>query len=130
MAGDRYAVQNDLACYPGSNVLRNIPDLQSQDELDAFEVEAVGARSLQPPPPGLFNTAHYRALHHHLFQDVYDWAGAYRTIRTGKGGNWFCYPEYIDAQMAKLFATLNRPTFRTGSDVEPFVMAVAEFSAS
>lgn len=127
MVGDRYEVENDPACYPGSDVLRNIPDLQDQKDLDAFEVEAVGARSLQPPPPGSFDPGHYRALHRHLFQDVYEWAGVDRTIRTGKGGNWFCYPEYIDWQMVKLFATLNAPAFLPGSDVEGFVLAVADF---
>ncbi len=127
MVGDRYEAENDPACYPGSSVLRNIPDLQDQAELDAFEVEAVGARSLQQPPPGSFNPEHYRGLHRHLFQDVYEWAGVDRTIRTAKGDNWFCYPEYIDAQMAKLFATLNTPTFLPGSDVETFISAVADF---
>lgn len=127
MVGDRYAVEDDPACYPGSDVLRNIPELHDQDELDAFEVEAVGARSIQPPPPGFFDPTHYSELHRHLFQDVYDWAGAYRTIRTGKGGNWFCFPEYIEAELAKLFAKLEGPAFQPKSDVGDFVMAVAEF---
>jgi cell filamentation protein len=127
MVGDRYETGNDPACYPSSRVLRNIPDLRDLAELDAFEVEAVGARSLQPPPMGAFDPSHYRALHRHLFQDVYEWAGVDRTIRTGKGGNWFCYPEYINAEMVKLFATLDAPAFQPGSDVESFVSAVADF---
>jgi len=127
MIGDRYEAGNDPACYPGSHVLRNIPDLQDQAELDAFEVEAVGARSLQPPPLGSFDPAHYRALHRHLFRDVYEWAGLDRTIRTAKGGNWFCYPEYIGAEMVKLFASLNAPAFQPGSDVEAFIEAVTGF---
>ncbi len=127
MVGDRYETGSDPACYPGSRVLRNIPDLRDQAELDAFEVEAVGSRSLQPPPTGTFDPKHYRALHRHLFQDVYEWAGVDRTIRTAKGGNWFCYPEYINTEMVKLFTTLDAPAFQPGSDVEGFVSAVADF---
>ncbi|WP_367383422.1 Fic family protein [Roseobacter sp. HKCCD8198] len=50
--------------------------------------------------------AHYRAIHYHFFQDVYAWAGQPRQIRTAKGGNWFCYPEYIDTEMTRIFREL------------------------
>lgn len=127
MIGDPYEAGDDPACYPGTTVLRNRPDLRDQAALDAFEVEAVGRRSIVPPPPGDFDPAHYRALHRHMFQDVYAWAGEYRTIRTGKGGNWFCYPEWIVREMAKLFATLDRPALLPGVDVDDFIVATADF---
>jgi cell filamentation protein len=127
MVRDRYEFTEDPACYPGTTVLRNIADLRDQDTLDEFEVEAVGARSLETPPPGDFDVDHYRALHHHLFQDVYPWAGEYRTVQTWKGGNRFCVPAFIDGQMTKLFATLNGEVFLPGSDVKAFITAVAEF---
>lgn len=63
----------------------------------------VRARKL---PVGELDLPHYRALHRHLFQDVYAWAGELRTIRTGKAGNWFCYPEYIEAELHRVFAEL------------------------
>lgn len=44
-----------------------------------------------------------------------------REIRTGKGGNWFCYPEYIDSEMAKLFTKLaDEDHLRQISDPESF----------
>lgn len=127
MVGDPYEAADDPACYAGTDVLRNLPDLRTAAELEAYEVEAVGARSLELPPTGDFDPAHYRALHRHLFQDVYEWAGEYRTIRTAKGGNWFCYPEYIEQEMTKLFATLEQPAFVPGADVDAFVAATADF---
>lgn len=57
-------------------------------------------------PVGVLDYAHYCALHHHMFQDVYDWAGKPRNIRIGKGGNWFCYPEYIESEMQRIFEAL------------------------
>lgn len=125
--GDRYRVVEDPACYPGTSVLRNLADLEDQDALDAFEVEAVGARSLEPPPLGDFDAAHYRALHRHLFQDVYPWAGEDRTVQTWKGSSRFCVPTFIDSQMTTLFATLQDEVFLPGTDLETFVVAVADF---
>lgn len=128
MIGDPYdAEANDPACYPGTDVLINLADLRTAKDLEAFELEAVGRRSLEPSPPGDFDPAHYCALHRHLFQDVYAWAGEYRTIRTGKGGNWFCYPDYIKGEMNKRFASLGEPAFLPGMDAEAFVPATAEF---
>jgi cell filamentation protein len=127
MIGDPYEATDDPARYPGTDILRNIPDLRTAAELEGFEVEAVGSRGMESPPSGHFDPAHYRALHHHLFQDVYDWAGEYRTIRTSKGGSVFCYPEHITTEMAKQFAALKRPEFLPDSDVDAFVAATADF---
>lgn len=127
MVGDPYDAVADPAYYPGTHILINLPDLRDEAELEAFEVEAVGRRSLEPPPAGDFDPAHYCDLHRHLFQDVYAWAGEYRTIRTAKNGNWFCYPENITREMSKLFATLDHPTFLIGADIDSFVPAIADF---
>jgi cell filamentation protein len=127
MVGHPYETTDDPAYYPGTAVLRNLTDLRNAPQLDAFEVEAVGARSLEPPPVGGFDPAHYQALHRQLFQDVYPWAGDYRTIRTAKGGNWFCYPEFIEQEMAKLFAKLDDPVFLPGAAIDDFIAATADF---
>lgn len=35
--------------------------------------------------PRSYDAAHVRSIHRHLFQDVYDWAGEYRTVNIFKG---------------------------------------------
>lgn len=127
MVGDPYQADNDPACYPGTQILRNIPELRDLAELEDYELKMVALRSEEGLPTGDLDPAHYRAIHRHLFQDVYVWAGEYRTIRTGKGGNWFCYPEYIDKEMKTLFSSLGRPEFQPGSDVDAFIAALADF---
>lgn len=102
----RYTATDDPLCYPGSQVLRNIAELKDQDELDQFEQLMFLTRAEEELPEGNLDYRHYKEIHHHFFQDVYDWAGQIRQIRTGKGGNWFCYPEYIDEQMDILFRQL------------------------
>lgn len=80
--------------------------MHRQADLDEFETAMFLIRSEELLPTGNFDVNHYLALHHHLFQDVYEWAGQIRKIRIGKGGNWFCYPENIENQLNLLFRKL------------------------
>lgn len=102
----RYDAAEDPLCYPGTSVLRNKADLRDQDRLDEFEQLMFDSRAAERLPDGALDFVHYRALHRHFFQDVYDWAGDIRTIRTGKGTNWFCYPEHIGREAKRVFSEL------------------------
>ncbi|MCD5348442.1 Fic family protein [Agromyces sp. S2-1-8] len=46
------------------------------------------------PIVGNYDTEHWRAIHRHLFQDVYPWAGDLRTVNIAKG-KFFVAPEHI-----------------------------------
>ncbi|GAB2562371.1 Fic/DOC family protein [Kribbella endophytica] len=54
-----------------------------QGEIDRGEVDI----------PRTFDAAHLQAIHQHLFQDVYDWAGQPRDVGMQKGGQPFVEPE-------------------------------------
>ena len=82
----------DAYFWPGSDVLRNIPGFTTKEELRRFEYAATRQRSEElalKPISGHLDTAHYRAIHRHLFQDVYEWAGEYRTVEFSKGSSAF-----------------------------------------
>jgi cell filamentation protein len=122
-----YEAKDDPYCYPGTGVLKNRLKLRKQADLEAFEAEITAQRAAEPLPPGHLGYAHYRAVHRHLFQDVYAWAGTIRTIRISKGGNAFCYPENIDREMSRLFAALaERKCFR-GLDADDFAAEATHF---
>jgi cell filamentation protein len=108
MTDHGYTASQDLYCYPLTTVLRNKLGFRTQAELDNHEALATASRFADPFPEGTFDIAHYRAIHKHLFHDVFDWAGEYRTVRIGKGGNMFCYPEYIESEMNSLFEKLGQ----------------------
>nr|WP_205910348.1 Fic family protein [Rhizobium sp. FKL33] len=101
-----YTAESDPLCYAGTTVLKNKMGLRAQNDLDEFELAMFLTRADEDWPQGKLDYEHYKALHRHLFQDVYRWAGKPRTIRIGKGGNWFCYPEYIDREMSRIFSDL------------------------
>ncbi len=127
MSSSGYEVFEDPYCYKGTFVLRNKAGLGEAKALQAFELEMSTLRAEEPLPRGRFGPAHYRAIHHHLFGDVYAWAGRYRTVRTAKGGNAFCYPEHIDAQMTRLLARLRQRPFRGEATPAVFIEASAAF---
>jgi cell filamentation protein len=124
-----YEVGDDTYCYPGTTVLRNLLDLRTQPELDAFETEITFQRSTEPLPAGKLDEQHYRAIHRHLFQDVYEWAGELRSVRISKGGNPFCYPEYIERQLKRLFDALFEENYFKGLDADAFAAKAAHFLA-
>jgi cell filamentation protein len=122
-----YDAFKDPYLYNGSQCLKNRLGLRDPKRLAAFELEMSTLRSDEPLPHGRFGPHHYRRVHWHLFRDVYAWAGRYRTVRTGKDGNWFCYPEHIAASMNALFQRLERPEFAPGATSAEFLDAAAEF---
>ncbi|MBR0693750.1 Fic family protein [Bradyrhizobium lablabi] len=124
-----YDAVEDPYTYENSTVLMNKLGLQSQAELDAFETEISSARAEEPLPDGTLDFAHYKAIHHHLFQDVYEWAGQVRTVRISKGGNPFCFPENIEGQAAKLFDDLKMDNYLRRLDTARFSIKAAHFLA-
>jgi cell filamentation protein len=124
-----YDAIDDPYTYEKSTVLKNRLDLRAQGELDAFEAEISSARAEEPLPEGSLDFAHYKAVHHHLFQDVYGWAGQVRTVRISKGGSPFCFPENIEDQAAKLFDGLRAADYLRNLDARAFSGKAAHFLA-
>jgi cell filamentation protein len=124
-----YDAVPDRYCYPGTNVLINRAGLTDQATLDAFEVEMVTQRLHEPLPLGHLGVRHYRAIHRHLFQDVYAWAGKFRTARIAKQRSAFCYPGHIDREMRTLFSGLTRQQHFRELDSSGFATNAAHFLA-
>lgn len=122
-----YETTDDPYCYPGTNILKNVPGLRDPIALDEFEAAASAQRSDEPLPAGRLSIRHYQAIHHHLFQDVYRWAGRFRTVRISKAGSPFCYPEYICSEMKTLFADLKVQRFLRGLSHSLFAASAAHF---
>jgi cell filamentation protein len=96
----------DPYVYPDTNVLRNRLGITDARKLDRVERRLVGDRIAEGVPSGSFDLTHLRAIHRHLFQDVYDWAGELRTVEIFKGGNQFQFRQYIPTGMADVHRRL------------------------
>lgn len=102
---------SDTYIYPGTEVLRNKAGARTQSELDAFEADVTALRMLElleAPIHGMFDCQHLCAIHRHLFQDVYKWAGELRTVDISRGGSRFAnvgqIRSYLDRQFQNLRA--------------------------
>src|SRR3954469_2874521 len=124
-----YDAIDDPYTYENSTVLINKLGLQAQADLDAFEAEISSARAAEPLPDGSLDFTHYKAVHHHLFQDVYECAGQVRTVRISKGVNPFCFPENIEGQANQLFDDLRASDYLRNLDSETFSVNAAHFLA-
>jgi cell filamentation protein len=66
-----YDAVADPYCYADTTVLKNIPGIWDAAALEAFEAISTAQRAEEPLPNGRLSVRHYRAVHRHLFQDVY-----------------------------------------------------------
>lgn len=92
-------MNDDPYVYPGTLVLRNKLGLTNSARLNAFERQIVAQRISEGVPTGTFDLDHLRAIHRHLFQDIYNWAGEVRTIELSKGGHDFMFRRFIERGM-------------------------------
>jgi len=121
---------DDRDFYKGTTVLKNIPGIRDQRDLDRFETVITLQRADEPLPEGSLGTRHYRAVHRHLFGDVYRWAGSYRSVRISKSGTAFCYPEHINKQMRALFFGLASKKHLRNLGPDRFAAEAAHFLAT
>lgn len=104
----------------GSSVLRNRLGIKDAGELDRIERRLVIERIREGVPTGGFDLAHLRAIHHHLFQDVYAWAGELRTLEIAKGGHQFQFRRFIETGMADVHRRLEKADFLKGLEPQAF----------
>lgn len=68
-----------------NSAVKNKLGAKTYDELEQLEAEKVAARAVEIElgygPSGSFDASHLKALHRHLFQDIYEWAGHTRDER-------------------------------------------------
>ena len=122
-------MSSDPYVYPGTTVLKNIPRIRNQEILDRFEADRVGQRSLELlecPLSGLFDIEHLHGIHRYLFQDVYEWAGEFRTVDIAKGNSYFAHVPYIEPTLKSLFEKLSKQQHLRGLNRESFASIAAE----
>jgi cell filamentation protein len=113
----------DPYLYPGTDVLKNLRDIRNPYILAQFEAEATSRRlveSIHSPAPGVFDTAHLQAIHRHIFQDVYMWAGQFRTVNISKGGHLFGAAAFIQSALHDVLQKLGRESYLRGASPELF----------
>ena len=85
----------------------NAPEFEEKlNEVESVLASARFAEWLNAPKADGFDFEHYKAIHHFLFSDLYDWAGEIRTVNISKKGTKFTPAENIETQAPLIFKRL------------------------
>lgn len=89
---------------------QNLVDAKNLEELAIAEQYAFTVRALQFEQNEYkmdnFHLNSFVALHQHLFQDIYSFAGKIRDVQLIKGSTRFCQMQFIDAELTRVFEEL------------------------
>ncbi|MDR0747549.1 MAG: Fic family protein [Helicobacteraceae bacterium] len=92
-----------------------------------YELSASRAFDLfKNPIRGNFDLKHLKAIHKHLFQDIYAWAGELRTVNISKEDSLFANPAYIESEMKTIHQKLKRDDLLRNLSKSNFVSKFAE----
>jgi len=125
---DKYGIDQDPYCYPGTNTLINLLDIQDEATLERAERKltelAIEKISFAEPP---YNFAYVRNIHRILFSEIYEWAGEIRTVDISLGNTRFCTCSRIAPEAGKLFCRLEEFAFFINLPKNRLIEKAAEF---
>jgi cell filamentation protein len=116
--------------YPGTSVLRNLRGLTDSQELAAFEARSTHRRLaelLEVPLSSRFDIGHLKAIHRYIFQDVFEWAGQFRTVDISKVGHLFGRAAFLEAALQQAFEKLASENHLVGLGADKFAERAAYY---
>ena len=117
-------------CYEGTACLINKFNIKDENILKDLETTITFGKITQYSLNPLFNSFdvnHYKAIHKFIFDDIYSWAGEYRTVDISKNGTSFAGAESIDELMNECFDRLNENNFFKDLAFEDFIDGIVDF---
>jgi cell filamentation protein len=121
---------SDPYLYAGTTVLKNLRGLTDARDLAAFEARTTHRRLaelIEAPLSGTFDAAHLKAIHRYIFQDVFEWAGQFRTVDISKGGHLFGRAAFLEAALQQTFEKLASETYLVGLGADKFADRAAYY---
>ena len=109
MNDDLYESRNSIYCYENSDILVNKLNIKDLDTLQKVERQISLAKLYelrQNKNIGNFDIYHFVSIHKFLFEDIYPFAGLFRTENIAKGSFSFARWEFIESQLRKLLDEL------------------------
>lgn len=116
----------DPYVYPGTRTLINKFDIHDAGQLRELEYELTQQRMREPLPSIELTPEGYHALHKHIFQDVYDWAGVSRVGDLAKGITVFAPARFLESELEKCFEAIRLDSRLESPVVEHFIEGAAE----
>ena len=111
----RYSSNQSDPYLASNGVLLNSLGITAQDGLDIAERLFVSWRETNLPRTFVYDDQLLSRVHRHLFQDLYPWAGQYRTVNISKGEAPFAPPLNIGVAIKALVKKYPIETLRSAS---------------
>ena len=121
---------SDPYLYPGTTVLKNLRDLTDPDRLKRFEARNTRRRIAEladAPVSGVFDLSHLKAIHWYIFQDVYEWAGHFRTVNISTSGHLLALAAFVEPALQQALGKLAGENHLAGLDADRFAARAAYF---
>ncbi|MCH4825950.1 Fic/DOC family protein [Planococcus halocryophilus] len=119
-----------MYCYPGTDVLINLFDVEDEEKLKELEkvysLFRLAELRLQKPTDPL-DVKSYLAIHQYILQDVYPFAGELRKEMISKGSSSFAHPKHIETQLLKIFNELKAENYLKKLPRDQLVVRLAYF---
>lgn len=115
--------------YPYTGVLVNKLGITQADDLDFMEKEIVAPKLLKLqlyPVRGSLDDKHLKKIHRYLFEDLYGFAGTYRTVDIAKGNTRFANAYFISDNVKELTKSIKQ---MKATDRDIFSKEIADFFA-
>lgn len=127
-----YKERKSSYCYENSSTLVNKLNIQDNELLQKYEAKITAAKLLglrQKGITGNFDSKHLIALHTYLFEDIYPFAGKFRTEDISKGVFSFAHWEYISSELERLLKELKNENYLENTDKKHFAQRLAYYIA-
>ena len=130
MNTDLYEARDSHYCYKNTQVLINNLNIKDNKTLQEAENKIVLAKLFelrQNKRKGQFDILHFIHIHKFLFEDIYPFAGKFRTENIAKGFFSFAEWEYIEEELTKLLEKLKEENYLEEKNKEELAKSLAYY---
>ncbi|MGN1327340.1 MAG: Fic/DOC family protein [Clostridia bacterium] len=125
-----YETRNSVYCYPGTNTLVNKLNIKDSATLDNYETSMVSLKLMALDKKGItgnFDAKHFVSIHKFLFEDIYPFAGLFRTENIAKDYFQFAEWSYIESELNRLLTELKNENYLSGLSKGDFTKRLAYY---
>jgi cell filamentation protein len=124
-------VASDPYVYPGTDVLKNKFDVRDQSELNTIEADLVWKRFVDIYEGDIshvpLSVELHRAVHKHLFELVYPFAGTFRTVDMSKDGEIvYAAAAFLQDNAEKTWQTIRKRFLTPPTELNALLEPLAE----
>lgn len=127
-----YESHNSVYCYENTNVLVNKLNIKNAEALANYETSIVALKLMALDKKGItgnFDINHFVSIHKFLFDEIYPFAGLFRTENIAKDYFQFAEWQYIESELQRLLNELKNENYLNGLSKEDFSKRLAYYWA-